>query len=73
MIGLRIDHDRLKGSASGKGTQLAQHLGIHQTTLSRKLNGKMSLTLDELNETAKFLKHDTKYFLMEFDMNGAQA
>ncbi len=68
MIGVKIDYDRLKGSTSGKGAGIAAHLSIHQTTLSRKLNGKMTLTLDELNAIAKYLKHDTEYFLMKFDL-----
>ena len=64
MTGVRINRDRLKGTANG--VQLAQRLGVHQTTLSRKLNGKMPLTLEELNEAAEFLH-------LEFSVSGHQA
>ena len=68
MRGLEIDMDRLRGAVSGRGVQLAERLSIHQTTLSRKLRGGIPLTLDELNEIARFLGRDTEDFIVDFEM-----
>ena len=68
MRGLKIDMDRLRGAVSGRGVQLAECLNIHQTTLSRKLRGGIPLTLDELNEIARFLSRDTADFIVDFEM-----
>ncbi len=36
-------------------SQLAQHLGVSQVTVSRRLSGEVSFTVDELERVAAFL------------------
>lgn len=62
---LKIDSQKLKGAIWGKRAKVASFLGIHPNSLSRKINGKQPLTIEELNEIASYLNQDTKEFLKE--------
>lgn len=39
----------------GQGKRIAEKLGVHRYTLSKKLNGDRSFTVDELSDIAVFL------------------
>ena len=73
MKGIRIDYDRLKGATSRRGIELAKHLGIHQTTFSRKLTGKITLTVEELDRIARCLKTDASRFVEFYDVEEHQV
>jgi transcriptional regulator with XRE-family HTH domain len=47
----------------GQITKIAQKLNIHPNTLSRKLRGDRSITIDELNALAKTLRVDVDQFI----------
>jgi len=47
----------------GQITKIAQKLNIHPNTLSRKLRGDRSITIDELNALAKTLRIDVDQFI----------
>ena len=71
-----IDYERLKGAVTGArlGVKLADHLGIHKGSLSRKLNSSIPIPLEELNKISQFLGRDTMDFLMECNIdNGRHA
>ena len=75
MKGVKIDYERLKGAITGArlGVKLAEHLGIHKVSLSKKLNGHISIPLEELNVIAKFLDRNTMDFLTEHEMNNGSS
>ena len=58
-----IDRERLKGALWGQHLTVAESLGIHKNTLSRKINAKRGLHLEELNQIAETLGRDTTDFL----------
>lgn len=58
-----IDRERLKGVLWGKHLIVAELLGIHKNTLSRKINAKRGLHLEELNQIAEAIGRDTTDFL----------
>ncbi|HIE29499.1 TPA: XRE family transcriptional regulator [Candidatus Poribacteria bacterium] len=62
---LKVDSQKLRGAIWGKRAKVASFLGIHPNSLSRKINGKQPLTIEELNEIASYLNQDTKEFLKE--------
>lgn len=62
---LKIDKQKLRGAIWGKRTKVASFLGIHPNSLSRKINGKQPLTIEELNDIASVLSQDTIEFLQE--------
>ena len=62
---LKVDRQRLKGAIGGKRAEIASFLGIHPNSLSRKINGKQPLKMEELNEIASYLNQDTIEFLIE--------
>lgn len=62
---LKVDKQKLKGAIWGKRIKIASFLGIHPDSLSRKINGKQPLTIEELNEIASYLNQDAKEFLIE--------
>ena len=60
---IRIDYDRLRYATFRHGTELAAKLGIHQTSFSRKVTGKIGITLDEINQIAVYLGMDADRFI----------
>jgi len=62
---LEVDRQKLKGAIWGKRAEAASFLGIHPNSLSRKINGKQPLKIEELNEIASYLNQDTIEFLIE--------
>lgn len=62
---LKIDKQKLRGAIWGKRAKVASFLGIHPNSLSRKINGKQPLTIEELNDIASVLSQDTIEFLQE--------
>jgi len=53
----------------GQRTKIAQKLNIHPNTLSRKLRGDRSMTIDELNAIAKALRIGVDQFII-FEEDG---
>jgi len=53
----------------GQMTKVAQSLNIHPNTLSRKLRGDRSMTIDELNAIAKTLRIGVDEFI-DFEDDG---
>ena len=68
MKGIRIDYDRLKGATSRKGVTLAKHMGIHQTTFSRKMTGKITISIEELDRIARYLEMDADRFVEFYEV-----
>ena len=64
---VKIDFEKLKGALWRKHHQVAADLGIHRSSLSRKINAKRSITIDELNLIAEALGRNTMDFLVEID------
>jgi len=64
---IEVDRQKLKGAIWGKRSKIAEAVGLHPNSVSRKIHGKQPLTIDELNEIAKYLKQDTMEFLQEVD------
>ena len=60
MKGLKVDLERLRGALTRQGVRKAEHLGIHQVTVSRKLHGVQPLTIDDFFEIARFLSRDAR-------------
>ncbi len=58
-----IDHEKLRGAIWGHRRQIAEALGLHETSVSRKISGRQNLTLDELNTIAGVLRRDASDFL----------
>ncbi len=69
MKAIEIDRQKLKGAIWGKRNAVAEAIGIHPVSLSRKVNGQQPLTIDELNQIAKHLKQDTMDFLRESEIS----
>ena len=57
----------LKGAISYKGgmTTIAEQLGIHRVSLSRKLS---KLSLNDLNEICYYLERHTNEFVVEYEI-----
>lgn len=66
--GLVINLEQLRGAVYGKGRDIADTLNISRVNLSNKIRGKVPMTLDELNATAKYLDRNTLDFLIEIDL-----
>ena len=62
---LEVDRQKLKSAIWGERAIVASFLSIHPNSLSRKINGKLPFTIEELNEIASYLNQDTKEFLIE--------
>ena len=56
----------------GQMTKIAQTLNIHPNTLSRKLRGDRSMTIDELNAIAQTLRIDVDQFIT-FEEDGDES
>ncbi|MBM3240499.1 helix-turn-helix transcriptional regulator [Candidatus Poribacteria bacterium] len=56
----------------GQITKIAQNLNIHPNTLSRKLRGDRSITIDELNAIAKILRIGVDQFIT-FEEDGDES
>ena len=69
MKGFFIDYERLRGAIGRRQEEIAHVLGIHRTSLSRKIHGKHKLTLDEMNKIAYFLGRDACDFIIETEMD----
>ena len=64
---IEVDRQKLRGAIWGKRRKIADAVGLHPNSVSRKIHGQQPLTIDELNEIAKYLKQDTMEFLKEVD------
>ena len=62
---IKINWELLRGAMYRKQSMIAQKLGVTQPTLSNKLSGRRSLTLDDLNQIALALERNTSDFLIE--------
>ena len=58
-----VDLEKLKGALSKKHAEIAKTVGWQLNTLSRKLNGHRSLTLDDLNEICRAAKREPREFI----------
>ena len=68
-----IDRQKLKGAIWGKRNVVAEAIGIHPVSLSRKVHGQQPLKIDELNKIAKYLEQNTMEFLIEVEMDENNA
>ena len=50
-----LTHAELKRLCYGRGKEIADYLGIHRSTLSAKINGRMPLRENELDMIAEYL------------------
>ena len=60
-----LNTKKIRKECYGRGQELAEELGIHRVTLSRKLNAKLDITLRELNTISEHLERDVSDFLIE--------
>ena len=59
------DLERLRGAMKrGDIQRLADQLGIHNSSVSNKLQGHVKFTFDDLNTYATFLNRDATDFLI---------
>jgi len=65
---INIDRQKLKGAIWGRRAAIAKVIGIHPVSLSRKINGQQPLTVDELNQIAKYLEQNTIEFINEVEI-----
>lgn len=63
MKGFCIDYHKLRGAAWGKREKIAKALGVNKVSVSRKMNGKQRLTLDEINQIAQVIELDVTDFV----------
>ena len=69
-----VDRERLKGALWGKTPQVAEALGIHPKTLSKKMNRERGLYLEDINVIAELFSRDTMEFLREVEIdNGKES
>ena len=62
--GIKIDIEKLRGALHGKSMHLAEKLGIHQTSFSRRL--RVGISIDDLNELCHYLSRDAQEFLVTY-------
>ncbi|MBI1930706.1 helix-turn-helix transcriptional regulator [Candidatus Poribacteria bacterium] len=62
---IELNTEKIRKECYGRGQELADKLGIHRVTLSRKLNAKLDITLRELNAIGEHLGRDVSEFLIE--------
>lgn len=60
----KMDLERLKGALSKQHAQIAEAAGWRLNTLSRKLNGHLGLSLDDLNKICRAAKREPAEFIM---------
>lgn len=65
---LQINQPKLKQAIWGQRNNIANLLGVHPVSVSRKIHGKQSLTLDELNLLAQYLNQSTMNFIYEVEI-----
>jgi len=65
---LQIDRQKLKGAIWGRRGAIAEVIGIHPVSLSRKIHGHQPLTVDELNKIAQYLEQNTMEFFHEVEV-----
>lgn len=63
MKGLFINYPKLRAIAWGKSRELQSALKINSSSVSRKINGKQKLALDELNTIARVIGVDVLDFV----------
>jgi DNA-binding Xre family transcriptional regulator len=68
-----IDIERLKGALSKRQAGVAESIGISLNSLSRKLNGRIGLTLDDLNKICRTIHRDPEEFIRYDDLEGLAA
>jgi transcriptional regulator with XRE-family HTH domain len=61
---LILNTSKIRKACHGHGQTLAKALGIHHSTLSKKLNARLEINLRELNTIAQYLKRDALDFLI---------
>ena len=59
---IHYNYQKIRDEAWGKGSKIAERLGISKGSLSRKLRGQQQLLLEELNVIAKMVRLDTIAF-----------
>jgi hypothetical protein len=68
MEGVFYDYDRLRGAILGRIKEIGTVIGVSESTMQRKLAGKVKLQLDELNLIAHHLGKDTQFFLIHREL-----
>ena len=73
--GVRIDIEKVKGTISGQGGQVAEVLGINKFSLYRKLKRDAPrFSLGDLNKVCAFLDRNASEFIEFFPLsNGNQT
>lgn len=61
---IKIDLEKLKGALSKQQAQIAEAAGWRLNTLSRKLNGHLGLSLDDLNKICRVAKREPAEFII---------
>ena len=60
---LFIDYPKLRAVAWGKSHEIQSALGINSASVSRKINGKQKVALEELNTIAQVIDVDVTDFV----------
>jgi transcriptional regulator with XRE-family HTH domain len=60
----KIDIEKLKGSLAKRQGQIAEAAGWRLNTLSRKLNGHLRLSLDDLNKICRATRREPAEFII---------
>jgi len=69
---IQLDREKLTGAIWGKRAEVAQKMGLHEVSLSRKVHGHQPLKLDELNQIALALNRDVDDFFDLVENNEKQ-
>ena len=67
---VRIDIERLKGALSRRQTEVANKIGLTLNTLSRKLNGRVKFSLEDLNKVCLAISREPAEFLIFEEVEG---
>jgi transcriptional regulator with XRE-family HTH domain len=60
----KIDIEKLKGSLAKRQGQIAEAAGWRVNTLSRKLNGHLGLSLNDLNKICRVTQREPAEFII---------
>ena len=68
-----INLELLKGALSQKQTYVAGQIGWQLNTISRKLNGRIGLSLDDLNQICRTIGREPAEFIKFVEENKKAA
>ena len=58
-----VDYEALHEASWGKGKELADYLGCHKMTFSRKITGQFIIRISEINKIAEYLGVNADEFI----------